>query len=167
MADPHAKTSDGHIVSHDGFIVPRNFSEFFSRFPKHVRGFVRRHMIGKPPQDVEDRESDLLCFLMSLPETSKYRKPKRKGSPAACSDRIMTFDPDRSFGATQARFLSYINRILFNRFLSLESKRQHEPVTRSGTLRLISDEEIDDPATGIASDIEKSSPDFLRLARLH
>jgi hypothetical protein len=37
---------DGHYVGSDGFVVPRDFDEFSSRFPNYVRKWVRKHSGG-------------------------------------------------------------------------------------------------------------------------
>lgn len=118
------------------FSPPRSFGEFYSRFPRHVHDFVRRHMISRPREEQQDRESELLYFLMSLPETSKFRRVGTNGYETGCLDRIMTFDPARYGGASPGQFLSYINRILLNRFISLERKYKSDPICRSDTLYL-------------------------------
>jgi hypothetical protein len=125
------------------FDPPRSFDEFYSRFPRHVHNFVRRHMIYQPHEEQWDRESELLYFLMTLPETSKYRHPGTNGNEAGCFDRIMTFDSARYVCASPGLFLSYVNRILLNRLRSLEQRDQSNPITRKGTLRLSDDEDED------------------------
>src|SRR5271170_338801 len=70
---------DGRYIGHDGFVVPKDFSEFYERFPQHVLGWVRRHADrSTPKQDVEDRTQDLLAHLCCLPLTSKYREEGKR-----------------------------------------------------------------------------------------
>ena len=39
----YTTSEDGHIIGHDGFVIPKDFAEFYERFPRHVRGFVYRN----------------------------------------------------------------------------------------------------------------------------
>jgi hypothetical protein len=118
------------------FEPPKNFGEFYRMFPRHVRDFVRRRMTNRPREDQQDRESELLTFLMTLPQASKFRTPGTNGHEDGCLDRIMTFNPVRCGGDSPGHFLGYVNRILLNRFISLEGKDQSNPVCRHGTLRI-------------------------------
>jgi hypothetical protein len=36
---------DGHLVGHDGFIVPNSFSEFYQRFPIHASLLIDRFQL--------------------------------------------------------------------------------------------------------------------------
>lgn len=128
-------------IGESSFEPPRTFSEFYSRFPHFVRDFVRRRMMNRSREDQQDRESELLHFLMSLPDTSKFRSPGTNGYETGCLDRIMTFNPARCGGASPGQFLSYVNRILLNHFISLEQKLQSNPVCRGDTLRISDDGE--------------------------
>src|SRR6516225_4398094 len=84
---------DGRYVGHDGFVVPRDFDEFYERFPQHVRNWVGRHVDrSTPKQDVEDWTQDLLIHLQYLPANSKHRA-------AGKQDIVETFDPVRHHGA--------------------------------------------------------------------
>jgi hypothetical protein len=121
------------------FQLPRDFAEFYSRFPRFVGDFVRRRMMNRSREDQEDRESELLHFLMTLPDTSKFRSPGTNGYETGCLDRIMTFNPARCGGASPGQFLSYVSRILLNRFISLEGEQRSNPVCRRDTLRLSND----------------------------
>jgi hypothetical protein len=94
---------DGHFVGHDRFVVPRDFFEFFEQYPRYVKGFVRWRV--RDPADQQDREHDLLLYLLSLPEKSKYRA-------VGYTDRVQIFDPARSGGANAARFFGWIRFIL-------------------------------------------------------
>jgi hypothetical protein len=110
-------TKDGRYIGHDGFVLPRDFEEFYERFPAHVRKWVGRHAERSATnQDLEDWTNDLLVHLMRLPEKSKYRQIGK-------SDVVQTFDPVRQHGANAARFWNYINQCLANKFRSMRSKR--------------------------------------------
>jgi hypothetical protein len=61
---------------------------------------------------VDDLESELLIYLMTLPQHSKYRE-------AGLTDRVQTFDPARSYGASRARWLNWPNSLLHNRLCRL------------------------------------------------
>jgi hypothetical protein len=46
---------DGRYVGSDGFVIPRDFEEFYQRFPDYVRKWVSKHADrSAPKQDVED-----------------------------------------------------------------------------------------------------------------
>lgn len=136
--DPYTISEDGHFVGHDGFIVPRNFQEFYERYPRYVRGFVRRRWVYASEAECEDRESELLLHLMTLPEESKFRAPGFNGLEEGCQDRIQIFHPDSAYGASAPRFFSYIGRILLNHFCSLTKKASSNPIRRYNTLSLYS-----------------------------
>ncbi len=99
---------EGHFVGHDGFVVPADFNEFFTRFPQLVLAYVRR----RRQHGADDLESELLLYLMTLPQRSKYRE-------AGLTDRIQTFDPARSYGASRARWQNWLNSLLHNRLCNL------------------------------------------------
>jgi hypothetical protein len=115
--DSHTISADGHFIGHDGFVVPRNFAEFYERYPRYVRGFVRRGILLGSERQCEDRESELLLHLMSLPPKSKYR---RRG----CTDRIQVFNPRRTGGADRARFFAWLKVVLTNRSRNLYELNQ-------------------------------------------
>src|ERR1700749_3305885 len=68
----------GHYVSSkDGFVVPKDFSEFHERFPNYVTSWVHKHIQNsyrRNMADVQDWVSDLTLHLMVLPERSLKRK---------------------------------------------------------------------------------------------
>jgi hypothetical protein len=136
--DPYTISEDGHIVGHDGFVVPRDFREFYERFPRYVRGFVRRRWLRASEAECEDRESELLIHLMTLPEDSKFRAAGFNGLEEGCQDRIQIFHPDSAYGASAPRFFSYINLCLLNHFCSLTKKASSNPIRRYNTLSLYS-----------------------------
>lgn len=130
--DPFAVV-DGHYVGHDGFVVPNNFSEFHERFPQYVRHWFKKHAGRSTPQvDVEDWTQDLLIHLNCLPPNSKHRE-------AGKQDVVQTFDPHKHYGASSARFFSYVNVCLMNKFRSIYSKRMKNPLCRPGNLSLTTD----------------------------
>jgi hypothetical protein len=121
---------DGHYVGSDGFVVPKDFDEFSSRFPSYVRKWVRKHSGGGVrPEDVDDWTQDLTIHLMALPTRSKYRDDGKQ-------DLVQTFDPQRHYGANQARFWNYINLCLTNKFRTMHTARMTEPICRPGNVPL-------------------------------
>jgi hypothetical protein len=119
---------DGHYVGHDGFVVPKDFPEFYVRFPQHIRRWVRRHADKSAlKEDIEDWTQDLCAHMSSLPATSKHRE-------AGMQDVIQTFDPFRHYGANLARFLNYVNHCLGNKFRTIHSGRTKSPLCRAKRL---------------------------------
>jgi hypothetical protein len=137
--DPYTLSEDGHFVGHDGFVVPKDFAEFYERFPRWVRGFVRQHQYNLSEGEVGDREHELLLHLMTLPKDSKYRDPGYNGQPNGCVDRIMVFNPSTGYGASEARFRFYINQYcLLNHLRSLQRKQGSNPIMRVNVVSLYS-----------------------------
>jgi hypothetical protein len=129
---------DGHYFGNDGFVVPKDFDEFYQRFPQHVRNWVGRHVDrSTPKQDVEDWTQDLLIHLNCLPVNSKHRE-------AGKQDVVQTFDPHKHYGANSARFFNYINGCLGNKFSMMRSARMKNPLCRPGNLSLTTDWEDTD-----------------------
>ena len=121
---------DGRYVGSDGFVVPRDFGDFFKRFPDCVQRWVSKHAPASASgEDTEDWTQDLLIHLSSLPLTSKYREAGKK-------DIVATFDPLRHYGANEARFRNYINLCLANKFRTMRSKRMKDALCRPGNLVL-------------------------------
>jgi hypothetical protein len=132
---------DGRYVGHDGFVVPKDFDEFHERFPQYVRNWVKRHVDRSAPrEDVEDWAQDLLIHLRYLPVTSKHRE-------AGKQDIVQTFDPRKHYGANQARFQSYINLCLTNKFRTLRSKRMKDALFQPGNVSLDTQGEWNDPSS--------------------
>ena len=121
-------------------MVPRNFEEFFERHPRYVSGRVRLCRPYGTDSQREDHESELLIFLMSLPDKSKFRALGYNGFPDGCRDRIQTFNPDLAYGASEPRFFNYIKIILTNRLISLWQKAASNPVRASNTSSFYSPE---------------------------
>lgn len=132
QSDPFTMV-DGHYVGHDGFVVPKNFHEFHERFPEYVRHWFRKHASRSTPiVDVEDLTQDLLIHLQHLPAGSKHRA-------AGKEDVVETFDPHKHYGASSARFFSYVNVCLANKFRSIYTRRTKNPLCRPGNLSLTTD----------------------------
>lgn len=121
--------ADGRYVGHDGFVIPRDFGEFYERFPRYVRSWVGRHADRSTKQDVEDWTQDLLIHLSCLPANSKHRQSGKR-------DVVQTFDPHKHYGANSARFFNYVNLCLGNRFKTMHSTRMKNPICRPGNLSL-------------------------------
>ena len=121
---------DGRFVGSDGFVVPKDFPEFFRRFPDYVHRWISKHAPSSATvEDKEDWTQDLLIHLSCLPLTSKYRE-------AGKEDIVATFDPLRHYGANEARFRNYINLCLANKFRTMHSKRMKDALCRPGNLSL-------------------------------
>ncbi len=117
--------STGHYVSSkDGFVVPRDFSEFHERFPNYVTSWVYKHIqpnFRKNPADAQDWVSELTLHLMVLPERSSKRKNGHM-------DVISCFDPARLRGANSKSFFFYVNTCLRNRFIEHLHKKRKDAI---------------------------------------
>jgi hypothetical protein len=121
---------DGRYVGSGGFVVPRDFEEFFERFPDYVRRCVSKHADKSAQrEDLEDRTQDLLIHLLNLPQTSQYREAGKK-------DIVQTFDPVKHYGANEARFRNYVNLCLANKLKTFHSKSLKDALFRPGNLSL-------------------------------
>jgi hypothetical protein len=119
---------DGHFVGHDGFIVPNSFSEFYQRFPTYIADWVRRRVRGcVSATEAEDWTQELLLHLAALPIDSIHRSRGKE-------DVIQTFVPERMHGANEARFRSFINQCLTNRFNTLYVKWRKRPLSNPSNL---------------------------------
>lgn len=144
---------DGHVVGHDGFIVPNNFSEFYQRFPDYVADWVRRRVRDcVSATEAEDWTQELLLHLAVLPSVSIHR---RNGM----EDVIQTFVPKRMGGANEARFRSFINQCLSNKFNTLYVKWRKRPLSNPGNLPLMVDEE-----SGVSDEFCHANSGYLREA---
>jgi hypothetical protein len=117
---------DGHYVGHDGFVVPKDFQEFYKRFPNYVHRWVIKHAgMSASQEDIEDWTQDLIIHLSCLPQKSKYCEAGKK-------DIVATFDALKHHGANEARFRNYINLCLANKFRTMHSKRMKDGLCRPG-----------------------------------
>jgi hypothetical protein len=121
---------DGRYVGHDGFVVPKDFNEFYQRFPNYVRQWVTSH-VGRSAseQDVEDWTQELLIHLFHLPAKSVHRESGNE-------DIIQTFDPAKHYGANEARFRNYVNLCLMNKFRTMYSRRMKDALCRPNKLSI-------------------------------
>jgi hypothetical protein len=148
---------NGHYVGHDGFVVPRNFAEFYERFPDYVAKWVSWHADRfASREDLEDWTNDLLVHLMRLPQDSKYRQLGK-------GDLVQTFDPVRQYGANAARFWNYINLCLTNKFRSMRSKGMKDALHRPGNLSFNTYTDPDEPQS-VSDEYCHSHSEHLREA---
>jgi len=148
---------DGHFMGHDGFIVPNNFSEFYQRFPAYVADWVRRRVRDcVSATEAEDWTQELLLHLAVLPTCSKHRRDGKE-------DVIQTFSPDRMHGANEARFRSFINQCLSNKFNTLYVRWRKRPLSNPGNLSFEADAAHGEQGVHRASDeFCHSHSDYLR-----
>jgi hypothetical protein len=144
---------DGHFVGHDGFTVPNSFSEFYQRFPTYVANWVERRVRGcVSATEAEDWTQELLLHLAALPLSSKHRRNGKE-------DVIQTFAAERMHGANEARFRSFINQCLGNKFNSLYAKWRTRPLSNPGNLSL----EVETEKGG-SDEFYYASSEYLRQA---
>lgn len=151
-------SSDGHYVGQDGFIVPTDFNEFFDRDPLWVRRWLTKRMRGRIGRDaIRDLEQDLLLYLCSLPEKSKFREKGANGRVDGCTDVIECFDPVRHFGATAGRFHNFVNFCLANRLNTILSRLRQSPLQHPNNVSIDGSE----PEPGRARESEEVSEEYL------
>lgn len=141
--DPLMMTLDGHYMDVDElekppekrFTVPKNFDEFYEKYPKYVLNWVKKRLNKfSIDDDVEDWTQDLLIHMKFLPQGSKHRLPGANGHEQGCTDVIETFNPYKQYGASEKRFRNYFNNCLGNKFTTLQTKRAKNPVCRPGNV---------------------------------
>lgn len=124
LSEPFSFSSDGHIVGRDGFVVPKDFDEFYERNPMGVRRWLTKRLHKVVSDDtLMELEQELLLHLCSLPEKSKYRKRGTHTHVQGCTDRIQCFDPIRQHGASAKRFFNYVSLCLTNRLYTILSRQ--------------------------------------------
>jgi hypothetical protein len=129
----------GHFIGDDGFRVPLNFEEFWERYPHYIRNWVKKRLHKNiVDADVEDWEMELYQHMKYLPERSKSRTVGYNGRVAGCTDVVETFNPILQYGASEKRFRNYINMCLSNRFNTIVSKQNKNPICRPGNCILSS-----------------------------
>jgi hypothetical protein len=137
LGDPITISDDGHFVGEDGFVVPKDFNEFYERFPNYIPYWVKKRLHKFTiDEDVEDWTQDLIIHLKYLPATSKHRKAGANFRPNGCQDVIETFNPYQQYGASERRFRAYVNFCLANKFNTVQGKRVKNPVCRYGNVSL-------------------------------
>lgn len=128
----------GHYIGDDGFRVPKDFIEFYERYPNYIRNWVKKRLSRfTVDEDVEDWTQDLIIHMKYLPQTSKHRKPGANDRKDGCTDVIETFNPIQQYGASERRFRSYINFCLANKFNTVYSKRNKNPICRQGNVSIV------------------------------
>jgi hypothetical protein len=170
--DPFTVNADGHYVGMDGFVVPRNFDEFYDRFPKYVLRWVQKRLNRfVVDEDVEDWTQDLLIHMKWLPQASKHRMPGANGRLLGCADVVETFNPYQQYGASECRFRNYINFCLANKFNTMQSKRQKNPICRPGNIAFGVSLDEADPTSSSDEFIHANSPllatQSLRMQKQH
>jgi len=124
-------------VGKDGFVVPKDFGEFFERYPLRVRRWVTRQVGRKIGHDaILDLEQDLLLYLCALAPQSRFRWKGTNGRPDGCTDVIQCFDPARHFGATAGRFHNFINLCLTNRLSTILARQRRNPLLNPQNLSI-------------------------------
>lgn len=119
---------EGHFIGQDGFVVPNSFAEFHERFPTYVADWVRKRVRGcVSKHEAEDWTQELLLHLAALPRVSVWRERGKE-------DVIQTYSPERMQGANQARFRSFINNCLTNKFNTLYAKWRKGPLSNPANL---------------------------------
>jgi len=157
--DPFTVSADGHYIGDDGFVVPANFDEFYRRYPKYVLNWVKKRLNRfSVDEDVEDWTQDLLIHMKWLPQASKHRQPGANGRPDGCADVVETFNPYQQYGASERRFRNYINFCLANKFNTVQSKRQKNPVCRPGNIAFGISLDETDPTINSDEFIHSNSP---------
>jgi hypothetical protein len=127
--EPFAESADGHYVGQDGFVVPKDFGEFFERYPLRVRHWLTRRLRQRfVKESILDLEQDLLLFLCTLAPESRFRRKGTNGRAVGCADVIQCFDPVRHFGATAGRFHNFINLCLANRLNTILARHSLNPL---------------------------------------
>jgi hypothetical protein len=144
-----AVSRDGNFVGQDGFIVPKNFGEFYGWNPNYLRRWATKRLGHAEHRDaVRDLEQDLLLFLCSLPKTSKFRQPSEQ-HPNGCTDVIQCFNPARQYGASEPRWRSWLNLCLSNRASTIYHGQKKDAISRKDNVLF---DPANDPAGGGVDD---------------
>jgi len=148
---------DGRYVGHDGFVVPKDFNEFYQRFPNYVHQWVGKHTGNSASkEDIEDWTQELLIHLFHLPKQSKHREVGNE-------DIIQTFDPSKHYGANQARFRNYVNLCLANRFRTMHSRRMKDALCRPNKFSI--DGTLESDCSVTEDFCQSNSPQWREAAR--
>jgi hypothetical protein len=136
--EPFTISADGHYVGKDGFIVPKDFGEFFERYPLRVRRWLTRRVRQRFSLDtILNLEQDLLVYLCTPAPNSRFRQRGANGRPDGCRDVIQCFDPVRHFGATAARFHNFINLCLANRLNTFLARQRLNPLCNPRNVSIV------------------------------
>lgn len=130
-SEPYTISADGHYVGSDGFVVPKNFTEFFEREPMSVRRFLMKKLHRQMVDEVIlDMEQDLFLHLHYLPEKSKHRLEGK-------TDIIQCFDPEKQHGASAKRFHNYLALCMSNRVYAILHRQKKNPVYHKTNLSIM------------------------------
>lgn len=133
--EPFSVTQDGHIVGQDGFVVPKDFDEFYRRYPTSVRRWLMKKLHRRTADDyVLELEQELLAYVCCLPRESKHRRKGTNGHADGCKDVIQCFNPVRHHGANARRFFNFVFLCLANRLYTILSKQNKEPLCQTQTV---------------------------------
>jgi hypothetical protein len=134
-SEPFSLAPDGHIVGQDGFVVPKDFEEFYQRYPTRVRRWLIKKLHKRTLDDsVLELEQELLAYLCCLPRESKHRQRGMNGHAEGCRDVIQCFDPVKHYGANGRRFFNFVFLCLTNRLSTILTKQNKEPVCQTQTV---------------------------------
>lgn len=110
----------GHFVDDDGWVVPKNFDEFYERYPKYMLNWVQKRLNRfEVDEDVEGYTQDLLIHLKFSPA----RFFNRGEGDKACRDLIEAFDRYKEGGASEPNFRKYLNIVLAQILNVIRAKR--------------------------------------------
>ena len=133
--EPFSVALDGHIVGQDGFVVPKDFDEFYRRYPTSVRRWLMKKLHKRTEDDCAlELEQELLAYLCCLPRESKHRRKGTNGHADGCRDVIQCFNPVRHHGANARRFFNFVFICLTNRLCTILSKQNKEPLCQTQTV---------------------------------
>ncbi len=148
-AESFTISPDGQYVGEDGFVVPKDFGEFFERDPLRVRRWVAKRVHRRFDRDtLLDLEQDLLLYLCTLPLESRFRQRGVNGRRDGCTDVIQCFDPVRHYGATAGRFHNFINLCLANRLSTILARQRLNPLCDPRNLNITAFEVPQENASG-------------------
>jgi DNA adenine methylase len=115
--------------------IPKNFAEFYERYPSFVRHWTTRKMHLsrrkiKPCEQhvfeatVEDYTQEMLKFLMALPPKSKYRA-------MGFTDPIQLFNPTLWGTVSSQKFFAWLKQLLSNKFATLRTQEFRDALPRA------------------------------------
>ena len=109
----------------DDFSVPKDFNEFYLRYPKYVRTWLIRH---RCPYDlIEDFEQEMYQYILTVSDNGRAK---------GIYDRIVSFNGERIGGKSAGKFFFYINLLLTRKYMVLIRRRTREPITQRTTITI-------------------------------
>jgi hypothetical protein len=116
----------GHLVGDDGFVVPRDFAEFYALRPDFALIMARSLLRGADPDRLEDFAQDIWQRLLS--------------------NRVVErFDPTRMHGCNNRRFYFYLKVCIVRMSHTRWDVSRREPVTDSAAI-------VDDSEQGLTEE---------------